>query len=122
MPLGMAGRFIVDEITYLHAYAIGWYEDGECDAHLGQSKADGQGPEPTEREDWEWWKASKVCIELKAPRTGHGAMQAFTFDSHRAALAALKRIKLELAQERPLPDWATKALAEGWKPPKGWKA
>lgn len=116
----MAGRFIVDEVRYLHAYAIGWSEDGECDAQLGQSADDGQGPEPTDRDDWEWWKASKVCIELGATRNVERGF--FSFGSYAKAKEALTRIKLELQQERPLPDWATRALEQGWKPPKGWKA
>jgi hypothetical protein len=35
----------------------------------------------------------------------------------RAARAAVKAWRAEL----PMPDWALKATAEGWKPPKGWR-
>jgi len=115
----MAGRFIVDELRH-GEYGIGWLEDGDCDAHLGQSPDDGDGPEPQEREHWEWWKASKIVLDMGAVRSS--VSYAYVFDAKARADAALKRIKLELAQERPMPDWAKKALDEGWKAPKGWKA
>jgi len=44
------------------------------------------------------------------------------WESKKQAQAALRVAKEALKQERPLPDWAQKALEAGWTPPKGWKA
>lgn len=113
------GKYVTWEFSD-YEFGIGWLEDGECDAHLGQSTDDGKGPAPKEREDWEWWIASKIMLEMGATRSDRRT--AYVFDSRSAATAAMQRIKLEFSQERPMPDWAKKALAEGWKAPKGWKA
>lgn len=46
------------------------------------------------------------------------------FDSStrlREFFAAMKVALKRAHDEMPWPDWATKALAAGWKPPKGWK-
>lgn len=37
------------------------------------------------------------------------------------ARAAVKQAKSEWTANVPWPDWAKTALAQGWKPPKGWK-
>jgi hypothetical protein len=34
---------------------------------------------------------------------------------------ALRVAKEVLKAKKPLPDWALKATAAGWKPPAGWK-
>jgi hypothetical protein len=49
--------------------------------------------------------------------------QEFRFDSTSVAREALRAVNARLNLDKankPLPEWAKKALAEGWKPPKGW--
>lgn len=48
----------------------------------------------------------------------------FMWDSKKQASAALSACNIALKaidDGRPMPEWAVKALEEGWKPPKGWK-
>lgn len=64
-----------------------------------------------------------VCHELRAfgvqqePRT-----KRFYFDTRAEGEKALKIAKrnAKVLTKKP-PAWAQKALAEGWKPPKGWR-
>lgn len=39
----------------------------------------------------------------------------------RVAKAATKKARHEYDSDVPYPDWAVRAAAAGWKPPKGWK-
>jgi hypothetical protein len=101
------------------AYRIAWYlpEDGDIGGSLGQDKNDGIGDTPNDDGDWEHWAASKAVRATGARRDS----MSFCWDSRSEAAAALRFAKAALKQERPLPEWATKALAEGWPMPKGWK-
>jgi hypothetical protein len=115
----MADKLVVVEEKFL--YYIQWeLDDGDdMGAYLCQDKEDGTGDPPKERDEWEQWAASR------AVRGAEGV--AFDFkgaywESEKLARAALRVAKEALKQERPLPDWAQKALEAGWKPPKGWKA
>lgn len=113
----MTAKLVIEEERY--QFRIFWEEDDELGGNLCQDKSDGEGPPPKEREDWEHWAASK------AVRTSAGvqfdSIGAY-WESKSAAQAALRIAKEALKQERPMPDWALKALEAGWKPPKGWKA
>lgn len=112
----MTDRLVVFEDRY--GYRIGWECDGDTGAVIGQDKSDGTGPAPTDRDAWEVWIASKLAKESGAYRDG----AAFCWESKSAALAVLRAIKLQFRNaERPLPEWATTALAAGWKPPKDWR-
>jgi hypothetical protein len=49
-------------------------------------------------------------------------MRPKTFGYKKDATAAMKRAREALRHiEKPWPEWAVKAKAEGWKPPKNWK-
>lgn len=89
-------------------------------AVLGEgTDKDWEGPAPTSREDWEHWAAQRAASTTAGVERD---LNGFFWESTRDARAALRVAKEALKQERPMPEWATKALAEGWKPPKGWKA
>ena len=48
----------------------------------------------------------------------------YTFESIRVAREAKRLVNAALwnvQNKKPLPDWAQKAIAEGWSPPKGWR-
>lgn len=98
-------------------YRITWWiaEDGDYGADLEPTSK----PEPTERDEWEWWAANKAAAEATPkPQTDRNG---FFWESNAAATTALRQIKAALKVERPLPEWAKQALAAGWPMPKGWK-
>ncbi len=115
----MADKLVVVEEKYL--YRIQWeLDDGDdLGAYLCQSEEDGVGEPPTERSDWEHWTASQAVRTSEGVTIDHIGAR---WDSQKQATAALRVAKEALKQDRPMPDWAKTALAEGWKPPKGWKA
>lgn len=101
-------------------YRISWWlaDESEYGADLGEDMTDGQGEPPTERIAFECWVANKTALDLKVERDQTG----FYWNTKPEAVAVLRQIKVALEQDRPLPEWAKTALAQGWKPPNGWKA
>lgn len=101
-------------------FRIAYYfeEDSDFGAFLGESSTDGKDKAPKKPEEWEHWRANKVCVDLQAEQDNRG----FYWHTKAKATAALRQIKEALKHaDKPLPEWAEKALAAGWKPPKGWK-
>ena len=47
----------------------------------------------------------------------------FFWETKTAAQAALRvaRAAISAGADRPIPDWAQKALEAGWRAPKGWR-
>lgn len=113
----MASKLVVVEEKY--KYRIQWEEDDDLGGYLCQDEKDGEGDPPKDRESWEHWSASKAVRHLEGIQ-----FDSFSgyWEEERLARAALQIAKEALKQERELPEWATTALAQGWKPPKGWKA
>ncbi len=108
----------LDIIVEQYKFRIAWYEDGEEGGWLGQDPNDGLGDAPTDSDDWEHWAASGAVRAL--PSTQSDSLS-FFWESMSDAKAALRVAKLALKSERPMPDWARTAIANGWKPPRGWK-
>jgi len=101
-------------------YRIQWaFPDGELGGYLGQDKNDGSEDPPEDRDAWDHWAASKAVMGL--PGSDRDDTSTF-WETEAGARVALRLAKAALKQVKPLPDWAKTALAEGWKPPKGWKA
>lgn len=111
-------KLVVDN-AYHRSYRIYWEDDGDLGGHLCQDQKDGTGEAPQDRDEWEHWAASRAVRQ--SPGVEFDLSGAF-WELERDAKAALRLAREALKQDRPLPDWAQKALAEGWKPPKGWKA
>lgn len=107
---------IIDDGRY--KYRLGWFADGEEGGWLGQDPRDGKGTPPVDRDSWEHWAASKAVGELTSTERD---VSGFYWESDKAARFALRAAKLALKHKRPLPSWAKTAIANGWKPPKGWK-
>lgn len=63
--------------------------------------------------------ASKVALEFNPKKTSSG----FVWENETHAKKALKAINIALktGRDKQVPEWATKAISEGWKPPRGWK-
>jgi hypothetical protein len=113
----MACKLVITEERY--SFFIQWEEDDDLGGYLCQSKTDGMGDPPKDRDEWEHWVASRAV--RSAPGYKQGSFGAY-WESEKEARAALRIAKEALKQDRPMPEWATTALAAGWKPPKGWKA
>jgi len=72
-------------------------------------------------DDLETWAAEHALAPLKHERQGEGCFEFESYASARAALA-LARAAVRAAQaDVTLEEWEKKALAAGWKPPRGWK-
>lgn len=113
------GKLVVFEDKYM--FRIGWeFEEDGMGAVVGESwtRHDVDKSPPTDREEWECWMAAKIASTSPGVQHSFG----FCWETSAEARAVLRQIKEAFKQDRPLPDWAQKALAEGWKPPKGWKA
>jgi hypothetical protein len=131
----VADRIVIVESRY--GYSLQWYleEDGDLGLTLGEgetheslSKMDkaitrrgtvGEDPDG---------KVEHAVTTLAAWK--HEGMhlapqgQGFYWESKKGAAEALRLVKVaikELKDNKPWPEWAKQAAANGWKPPKGWK-
>ena len=107
-------------------YRIGWYfnEDGEYGAMLGDHRyTEVELANMTDRSDRECALAYFAAVKTEgAEQRQHNGMDSLWWESRSSATKALRAIKAALANaEHPWPEWAVKARAEGWTPPKGWK-
>ena len=100
-------------------WRIYWYlaEEQELGACVGEGDDHLKEQAPDNRDEFEYWASSRAIYLLGAERDFKG----FYFESKSQAQKALAVAKQAMKQDRPLPEWAQKALAEGWKPPKNWK-
>jgi hypothetical protein len=117
-------RLIVTNEYDRHVFHVAWLlaDDGEVGGVLGQDSKDGTGAAPTDDADWEHWVASKAVREM-TPRPARDSFGYF-WESHRGAHEALRVAGEAIKRGRaakPLPDWAQKAIAAGWKAPNGWQ-
>jgi hypothetical protein len=94
-------------------YRIGWYipEDQEIGATLGEDTNVKDLPA-----DDEHAVATKYLLSIECEIDSFG----FYWTSKSAAIKTLREIKAQF-KNKEYPDWAKKALVEGWKPPKNWK-
>lgn len=111
-----------------YCYYLQWYLANEnyMGLTLGEMTADELGweEEPTDREEWENWIAHKIAAESEGVSREGGKPDygIFYWETAKEARSVLQQIQLAwLTNVRELPDWAKKALSEGWEPPKGWK-
>lgn len=104
-----------DGYTY---YYIGWLcWDDEFGVDEGLRLGEGRNSEFADHH-----AAEEAVKDMKDGREGEDGP--FWWSSRSGAQKALKVAKEAAklaAEKRPLPEWAKKALAEGWKAPKGWK-
>lgn len=102
-------------------YQIAWYfpdiqETGACLGDLCDYPAPTTDEE--KREVWEMVTASKAVEPFSSGRKQH---YGFEFETEHAAKKALAAANAALNLGPEMPDWAVKAAAAGWTPPKGWK-
>jgi hypothetical protein len=108
-------------VDYIGEWRIAWVFEDDVGGLLGQSREDGLGPAPSGIDDWEQWAACKAILD--AYPDVERDRESFIWSTESSAKKALRIAKASLkgGQEKPMPEWALKALANGWKPPKGWK-
>jgi len=126
----MAGkRYKSDDGSYLGideqdgAWRVAWYlpEDEDFGAYVGDrdvSEYTG-GSDEKKKARWEIMTADAAA---KPFADGRKDMYGYRFDSEKQARLAMLAANTSLLNSgAPMPDWAVKATAAGWKPPKGWK-
>lgn len=102
-----------------YRHKIGWYlaEEQEFGLMLGhETMALKDAPETV--------AATNAIIALPSVHPGHLRDSEWIWESETTAKQALRVAKAAIAavnDAKPMPEWALKATAEGWKAPKGWK-
>lgn len=117
----MAKKSVLQVVDHRRGYAIAWVEDGEEGAYIGEFKGMTEKESRKGRDARECYLAELVVSQIKS---GHQyvAGHLYVWERKSDAEAVRKAINAALkADAETMPEWAAKALAEGWKPPKGWK-
>lgn len=115
--VGQDGEYLaLDEQQY--AVKIAWYfpGDGDFGLYLGNANNGGDETKAAVSVIRDYFRSHKLDL----PSRGSD----FEFDSVVKAREVLRLINAALhyrQQNKPIPEWATKALADGWLPPKGWR-
>lgn len=111
----------IDIFEERYSYGLAWYdEDGEGlrfgdDPEMERAPSPPKDPELAEH--WHAYQAAKA-----APGCEEGRFLAWESRSQAMAACRAARAAVKLAaSNKPLPEWAKKAIAAGWKAPKGWK-
>lgn len=99
-----------------NGYVIQWYlaDIQDVGASLGDGPIPASDP-PPEHEDWEIIVAARAAGNASPDGRDRDG---FFWESKAKARAALVSANAAL-KNKPLVDWEVKALAAGWKPPKG---
>jgi len=105
-----------------YRWYIAWFfeDDGEGGA-LGESTHTEKDLENATPEDREHILATLTAQKTEGWERGNFGV--LTWESLTKAKAALRAVKAALKSDKggKWPEWAVKAQAAGWKPPKGWK-
>jgi len=108
-----------DERNY--KYRLSWYlpEDDDIGGSLGDPEYTEADLKTADADDVDSVIAYLAVSKMGVPKDYNG----FYWETRSQAQSALRIAKAAIAAgvDRPMPDWATKALAAGWKAPKGWK-
>jgi len=105
----------LDISEHSEGWCIAWFDEDEGvegDLVIGEMGAD---PESDE--------ISRVVLGLGTHdycQHETGRLYWESLSTTRKALVVARKVWKAVKAKRPYPDWAVKALAEDWKPPKGW--
>lgn len=113
---------VVDARQRYAGYSICWFfpDEGEEGGYLGDDKyTERDLAKASNREE-----RDHILATITASKTDGAELtrDGLVWESRTAATNALRAIKAALQNSTaPWPEWAVKAKAEGWTPPKGWK-
>ena len=118
-------KLMIDE-SDRYIYRIGWFltEDDEFGAMLGDHRyTEAELAKMTSGDDRDCALAYLAAIKTEGVQQGrYNGSDCLWWESRSAVTKALRAIKAAVANaDHPWPEWAVKAKAEGWTPPKGWK-
>lgn len=127
MVSGMANaRLAIEERRDRYTFQIGWFlpEDGDFGLMLGETWNENKNVtrDKADQDDPEHWDAEHAVAPMATSRAN--SCGAFEFESRSAAQKALAAAKAAIGagkENRPMEEWEKIAIANGWKPPKGWK-
>jgi hypothetical protein len=123
----MADKLVV--VEYRDSFRIQWeLDDGDdLGAFLGQSTKCPPDKAPENKDDREFWAHERAGFQVIYSPDSEGCGHdhtGFWWETETKAKFALAKVNAmakAALSEIPWPDWAVKATAAGWKPPKGWK-
>ena len=104
-----------------HRFVLAWYcpDIDDIGAYIGDSAFSEENQEELDT----ILTAVRGYFAAEGLETAPGSLP-YRFASTREATECLRAVNAALYYadlKRPMPEWATKALSEGWSPPKGWK-
>lgn len=109
-------EFIVED-RISGTWGLFWIgEDGEPGMAVGDIQFRKEPNDADKHKIWRVNNAAKVFSNGEHDSLDRG----YEFDTKTAALKAQRAANVAL-KNGPLEEWEAKALAAGWKPPKGWK-
>lgn len=97
-----------------------WIIDGDSGATLGEDTYTEKDLAKAKPGDWEH-VAATIAVSKTEGVTRLG-VNGYRWESEEDAKKALRAAKAAIKDKskKPWPEWATKAVANGWNPPKGW--
>ncbi len=116
------GSYLVIDIQD-GAHRLAWYlpEEADVGAYVGERQLN-DAPGETDEERKARWEIMTADAAAKPFSCGVSSSYGYEFETRKQAqLALLAANESLLNGGAPMPQWATAALAAGWKPPKGWK-
>ncbi len=101
-------------------WRIAWIFDGDDGATLGDDVYTDRDLAKAKPEDWDHVAATLTASKTEGVERDQGG---YYWESESNAKKAYRVVRAVLKDKskKPWPEWATKAVANGWKPPKGWK-
>jgi hypothetical protein len=107
-----------------YSWTIVWIVDDDEGATLGQDRYKDSDLEKVQGDLWEHVAATLAVSKTEGVKFvrsdflgGHYIWESLS-DAKKALRAAKAAVKDK--RRKPWPEWAVKAQANGWKPPKGW--
>lgn len=118
-----APYLVVDDREECHwKHRLSWYipEDEDIGGSLGDEQYTEDDLTKVDASDVDCVVAYLAASKLDTVQRDHSG---FYWETRSQAVAALRIVKAAIAAgvDRQMPDWAQKALAAGWKAPKGWR-
>ena len=126
----MPRKYKADDGSYLDideqggAIRIAWFfpEDEDFGAYVGDRDVSEARDEDTDEDKKAKWEIMTADAAAKPFSCGKSMLYGYEFETEKKAkLAILAANESLLNDGAPMPEWAVKATAAGWKPPKGWK-